>query len=538
MCQDVMVEYMGFMTMSAVLKQAGHTVDVFFDDQLDEDRFIGQLRAFRPDAVLFSILSPSLSWSLRVGQRAKDECGAVTVYGNVHVIACPDMIENEAVDIVCTGEGEFPMLALCKALDEGTSYTGIDGLWVKTADGGVVKNKACDDLVDCDALPFHDREMYNKFGFFAHSPYLRVMAGRGCPFRCSFCMNPVLMDHFGGKRYLRKRCPEGAIQEIEDKIKNHPTKVKFLFFIDEVFWVKNDWLREFLALYKQRINLPFSANFRFGGITEDDIRLLAEAGAANMTLATESGDEGQRRGIMNKPVSNEQILKIAGWMHKYGISFVSSCFFGLPGDTVEDHVKRLDFFRKVNPTYLWTTFFQPYPGVDLTKHEDVARHMPDQKEFAVTLHHDMYLDLPDRDRLVNLKKVYFLCVKFPRLTPLLVALTKIKFDLLFTALFGLHFTYYIFRFERVSLYQFLTHVRNFAVNPFLRKKQTLAHTGRPYTPPTDTPGKPAVKKAPVAAAPARVGVNGASSSKLPVPSPNVLVQQELKQRAEMQNWLN
>ncbi len=481
MCQDVMVEYMGFMSISAVLKQAGHTVEVFFDDQLDEDRFIAELQAFRPHAVLFSILSPSLSWSLRLGRRVREECGAITVFGNVHVIACPGLIDDEAVDIVCTGEGEFPMLALCKAIDEGTSYASIDGLWVKTP-AGVIKNRACDDLVDVDALPFHDRAMYNKYGFFSHSTYLRVMAGRGCPFRCSFCMNPVLMDHFGGKRYLRKRSPEGAIREIEETIRSQPGKIKFLFFIDEVFWVKNDWLHEFLDLYKKRISLPFSANFRFGGITEDDIKLLAEAGASNMILATETGDEEQRRGIMNKPVTNEQIFRIADWMHKYGISFASSCFFGLPGDTVADHVARLEFYRRVNPTYLWTTFFQPYPGIDLAKHEGIAPFIPEQKEFALTLHTDMYLDLPDRARLVNLKKVYFLCMKFPWLTKPLVALTKLKCDWFFTFVFGIHFAYYVFRFERVSLYQLFVHVRNFAINPFLRQKQTLSHTGRPYTP--------------------------------------------------------
>ncbi|MEZ5416727.1 MAG: hypothetical protein R2708_05220 [Vicinamibacterales bacterium] len=42
--------------------------------------------------------------------------------------------------------------------------------------------------------------------FFRHSHYLRVMAGRGCPFRCSFCSNTVMMDHYGGARaYVRKK---------------------------------------------------------------------------------------------------------------------------------------------------------------------------------------------------------------------------------------------------------------------------------------------------------------------------------------------
>jgi radical SAM superfamily enzyme YgiQ (UPF0313 family) len=168
---------------------------------------------------------------------------------------------------------------------------------LKTA-AGIVRNANRHDLVDVETLPFHDREIYNKYGFFRHSHYLRVMAGRGCPFHCSFCTNPVLMDHFGGKRYIRKRSPGSMIAEIEHTIARHPHTVKFLFFIDEVLWVKNDWLREFFQLYKERIRLPFTGNFRFGAIQEEDVKLLADAGATGLIFATETGDEAQRRGFV------------------------------------------------------------------------------------------------------------------------------------------------------------------------------------------------------------------------------------------------
>jgi hypothetical protein len=61
----------------------------------------------------------------------------------------------------------------------------------------------------------------------------------------------------------------------------------------------------------------------------------------------------------------------------------------------------------------------------------------------------------------------------------------------------LHFTYYIFLFERVSFYQFLVHVKNFAINPFLRKKQPMASTGRPYTPPPSPPSSGSPRTIPV-----------------------------------------
>ncbi|MEZ5416725.1 MAG: cobalamin-dependent protein [Vicinamibacterales bacterium] len=56
-CQDVVVEYMGFMAMAAVLKQAGHVVEVFIDPQTRRERFLNEVRAFRPDLVGFSILT-------------------------------------------------------------------------------------------------------------------------------------------------------------------------------------------------------------------------------------------------------------------------------------------------------------------------------------------------------------------------------------------------------------------------------------------------------------------------------------------------
>jgi len=487
-CQDVVVEYMGFMTMSAVLKQAGHVVEVFVDPQTNPEGFLAEVQAFRPDIVGFSILTPSVPWALATARRLKARLPAVvTVFGNVHAMLNPDeTIAQDGVDVVCTGEGELPLVDLAAAIDAGAPFDGITGLWIKVGDE--VRKNAARTLVDMDAMPMPDRPMYDKYFFFRHSPYLRVMAGRGCPFRCSFCSNTVMMDHYGGvKAYVRKKDAGAAVREIRAMIDAHPSTVKHIFFIDEVFWVKNDWLREFLPLYRDQIGLPFTANFRFGGITEDDVRLLADAGASGLSLSTESGDEAQRRGILNKPVTNEQILRIAGWMHKYGIDFGSSAFFGLPGDTVDDHMARLPFFRQVNPRYLWTTFFQPYPKLHLTEHPDVAARLPQAGNFEVTFHHDMYLDLPDRDRLVRLKKVYFLMMRFPWLERPLRRLIDYRIPLLFDVLFLAHFSYYIFIAERVSFLQYLVHLKTFAINPVLRRWAPLQHTGRPYTPPTPSP---------------------------------------------------
>lgn len=482
LCQDVMVEYMGFMCISAVLKQAGHTVELFFDDGLRPEKFLREVSRFNPDVIGFSVLTPSLPWALERARELKKRTHAVTVFGNVHIILQPETIEYDGVDIVCLGEGENCMRELCDALDRGEDYSGIHGFWVKTPEG-IRKNPMRQDLVDMNTAPYIDRALYNKYFYFRHSHYLKIITGRGCPFRCTFCTNPSLADRFGGfKSYHRKKTPENAIREIEYLIRTHPVKVNYIYFIDEVFWVKNEWLREFLTLYKERIGLPFAAYFRFGAVSEEEIKLMAEAGIDAIYVATETGNEDLRRGLLNKPVKNEHVIQVTDWMHKYGVPFGTSEFFGLPGQTVEEHVKDLEFFDRVKPEYIWTTFFQPYPGIALNmNHEVIKPYIKDGQQFGLTLHHDMYLDLPDRDRLVNLKKVYFLMYFFPRLRPLFLKLINYNIPFLFDFLFMTHFTWYVFRVEKLGFLQFLVQLRTFALNPLLRKKQPLQHSGRPFS---------------------------------------------------------
>jgi len=476
----VLVEYMAYMCMAPVLKERGHQVEVFFDPQQRSRRFQDELAKWKPDVVGFSVLTPSVPWALATAREVKRELGAVTVFGNVHAMLNPHIVREDGVDLVCVGEGEPALAELADRVDARAPYHDIPALWCKQGDG-IRENPAPSELIDLDAMPFHDRAMYDKYAFFRHSRYVRFLIGRGCPFRCSFCSNTNLLDHFGGtKSYVRKRTPERAIEELEEVVRER--KPDHIYLIDEVLWVQNDWLRRFLHLYRDRIGVPFQANFRFGPIEEDDVRLLAEAGAKTVIFAVESADERQRREVFEKPVSNALIEKLAVWLHRYGIRFTANVFFGVAGDSVEDHLARLPFFRRIAPDYLWTSFFQPYPALKLTERMIEQGLLRTDRPFEHTVHHDMYLDLPDRVRHVNLKKVYFYMQRWPWTTPLLTWLLRFDAPWLFDLLFLFHFTYYALRFERVSFVQFVHHAKVFALNPVLRRLQTLPSTGRSFTP--------------------------------------------------------
>jgi len=462
-CQDVLIEFMGYMSMASVLKQAGHEVEVFFDDQMDEDAFIQELASFGPDLVGFSVLSPTAPWALKIAGRVKREIGALTILGNVHALFNHGLIDRPEVDILCIGEGEEPLRELADRLDRGLPYHDIPSLLVTTPQGAAINPMG--PLVDVNALPFADRTLYDKFSFFRRSPYQRVLVGRGCPYSCRFCANPKMKQYFG-KGYLRKMTPERAVAELEHHAQGRDPK--YLIISDEVLWVSNRWLREFLPLYRQRLNARFIANYRWGPITEDDIALMAESGAEGFVLAVETGDERQRMVQFGKKVTDREVLWTADMLHKYGIKYTVSAFFGVPGDTVADHMARADFYQRLKATYVWTTFFQPFPGTAMAHDPDVIACLPRARDFEMTLHNQSYLEVADRRRISNLKKVYYWVTEYPAARRALLGLTRLKADRLFDFLFLIHFSRYIFAFEKVSLRQYLHHLKQFAALPLLR----------------------------------------------------------------------
>ncbi|MDP8265980.1 MAG: radical SAM protein [Candidatus Aceula meridiana] len=465
--QNVMVESLGYMYISAVLKKEGHNVDVFYCDEFNRDKVLSEVEKFQPQIVGFSVLTPSEGFMLALAKEIKKQTSAITIFGNIHVLLNSDILKDDGVDMICRCEGEYVLKELCQRLDEGKDYHEIKGLWIKTSEG-IIKNEMPQDLVDVEGLPFHDRALYDKYAFFRHSRYLRVSLGRGCPGSCSFCHNSYLREHYGGSRYLRKQTPKRAIEELNYHLQRRK-RVNFIFFTDEVLWLNKEWLREFLMLYKEHIRIPFSANFHFSPIEEEDIRLFKDAGVSSVIFAVETADENQRLGFLNKKVKDKYIFKLAEWLHKYRIRFVSSAMFGLPGDTVSDHINRLDFYKKLNPSYTWTAFFQPYPGLKLTQSNEVQELLQQEGGFASTVHHNMCLKSEEGVRLANLKKVYFLCMRFPWTKVFFLWLTKFRIPLLFDFIFMCHFTYYVLAFEHVSFIQFLIHVKVFGINPILVK---------------------------------------------------------------------
>ena len=197
----------GIMSLSSVLKQAGHECVMFDQANPDtpNDIIIDQINREQPDLVGLSFLSTTsypyakiLARQIRAtNAKVKLAFGGVFASLNAPLVKlqCPE------VDYVCRGDGEQLLLDLLEHFGSPESVAGLT--WMK--DGKVVHNPNRPMERHLDQWPFPDRESL-KLDFIESMPldvpavlsmerFTTMQTSRGCPYSCDFCVAPIHQGH-------------------------------------------------------------------------------------------------------------------------------------------------------------------------------------------------------------------------------------------------------------------------------------------------------------------------------------------------------
>ena len=433
------------MILSAMLKQHGHEVEMFISEP--KRNIVRDAAAFRPDLAAFSCTTGAHRW---VAQTAADLKKAipqvVTVAGGPHPTFYPNFIQEEGMDVICRGEGEYAIVELAAAIDDSADFSSIQNLHIKTRDG-VVQNGLRPPVADLDSLPFPDRSLYyDKYEFMRKDPDRLFLTSRGCPYKCSFCFNHAMDELYGfcGGMPLRRMSPAHAIEMLERTKRDYG--IEFIIFDDDLFILDKKWLREFLALFRKQIKRPFSCLVRANLMTEDIARELARAGCRSAQFGVESGNERLRLEVLNKKITDEQLLNTARMLKKNGIRICTFNMLNLPGETVDDAFQTIALNHRMGVDEVWCALVMPYPG---TRIEQIAREMrllPDDfsvDHIPVSYFKESPIRNPEKSQLENLHKFFPAAVKTRALWPIIRALITLPpnptFDLVFKIFFGLRY---------------------------------------------------------------------------------------------------
>ena len=361
----------GIGLLSSVLKKEGFETSLIHITQpITQDEFTLYLEKEKADIYAFSCTTPMFNFVKEWAGWIKDFAKSIPVLvGGVHAILAPDeMLAVEAIDYICTTEGEYPIKELCRALADCKDALSIKGIWSKI-NGEIYKTDGAQVISDLDEIPFPDRAIFNYKNLMeGREEMFFVMASRGCPYNCPYCCNKSLRECISGnKPWVRFRSVDNVIKEIKDVLKLYP-QTKFIGFFDDILALKKDWFKEFTKKYKDQINLPFRCNMRADYLAKEEITsMMYEAGCRKVIIGVESGNEGLRNGILKRNMPDDVLFKAAGLCRKYGIELATFNMVGLPGEGAKEILDTIKLNARLNVDFPYTSIFYPLPKTSLLK---------------------------------------------------------------------------------------------------------------------------------------------------------------------------
>lgn len=368
----------GISYISALLKRAGHNTNLIVLSRLfkekNKETVERIISKFAPILICFSAVATEYAFIAGIAKYIKDKYPQIfLLIGGPHASLNPQEILEDFFDAVCIGEGEYPVFELAESLSAGRPLSGIKNIWRKTSIG-IERNPLRPYLEPLDALPFPDRELWQPWIADTSGRRCAVLLGRGCPYVCSYCCNHAFQKLAPGN-YVRLRTPENIISELNSLALNYPALEEVYFEIETItnchLWALElcKLLKRFNALQCRPIS--FGVNIR---ITPQFLRdadglfsAFQESNFRFINIGLESGSERVRSQILRRYYRNDDINTVVKKARAYGLQVCFYNLIGIPGETIEDFHKTIEFNRQCQPDWHFLSIFYPYPGTDLYK---------------------------------------------------------------------------------------------------------------------------------------------------------------------------
>ena len=256
------------------------------------------------------------------------------------------------LDAVVRGEGEYAMLELVQAVEQGRApgvegWGRIRGISLRGPDGAVVRTSEREPVPDLDALP-------NPARYFT---YQHLALTRGCPGACTFCGSP----RFWG----RKVRSHSAAYFVEQMALLRAKGVTFFYVSDDTFTLNKGRVIEVCRLILERgLDVTWAAISRVDAVDAEVLAWMRRAGCIQLSFGVESGSERVRR-VLGKKTSQEAVRKAFALTAAHAILARAYLIYGCPGDDEQSLAENLACLREIKPLIVLFHILAVFPGTAL-----------------------------------------------------------------------------------------------------------------------------------------------------------------------------
>ncbi len=342
----------GIMSLSSVLKQAGHECVMFDQANPDtpNDVIIEMIKRQKPALVGLSFLSTtSYPYAKILARQIRAADATVKLaFGGVFASlnAALVKLQCQEVDFVCRGDGEQLLLDLLAHLNDPEGVASLT--WAK--DGRVVNNPGRPMERQLDQWPFPDRESLN-LDFVESMPldvpavlsmerFTTMQTSRGCPWPCVFCDIPIFNE---GK--WRARSAQHVVNELTYLEAQGYGSV---YFVDDHFLLQPKRIEAICnGVIDAGLRIQWGIEGRVDSVAQHLFPVMAKAHCRTVMFGIESGSQ-KILDRLKKEQTLEEVTTAVKNAKNAGIEIVHGFFtVGNPDETVEDMQATFDFASKL-----------------------------------------------------------------------------------------------------------------------------------------------------------------------------------------------